>query len=226
MVLESIQVSDTVGGGVAVVRPHQEKHQPRIGSADPTDRGGVATLVDAAAQGDQDAWNALVDRFASLVWAVARGYRLNAADAADVSQTTWLRLVEHLHRIEQPERVGAWLVTTARRESLRVLRIGGRQIPRGDDLEVLADPAPSPTLDHDLLAAERDDLVAQLIEKLPPRSQLLLRLLNADSPLSYREVSEVMSMPIGSIGPTRARALEQLRHLAVQSGVNLEELAA
>jgi RNA polymerase sigma factor (sigma-70 family) len=226
VVLESTQVIDTDGSGVAVVRPHQKKHQPRAGSPDPTDRGGVAILVEAAAQGDQDAWNALVDRFASLVWAVARGYRLNAADAADVSQTTWLRLVEHLHRIEQPERVGAWLVTTARRESLRVLRIGGRQIPRGDDLEVLADPAPSPTLDHDLLAAERDDLVAQLIEKLPPRSQLLLRLLNADSPLSYREVSEVMSMPIGSIGPTRARALEQLRHLAVQSGVNLEELAA
>ena len=86
----------------------------------------AADLVFAAKAGDSQAWNALVDRFASTVWAVARAHRLSAADAADVSQTTWMRLVEHLDRIEQPERVGAWLATTARRESLRILRLGGR----------------------------------------------------------------------------------------------------
>src|ERR1700736_5759838 len=93
----------------------------------------VAGWLKAAAAGDATAWDALVGRYSNLVWAVARGHRLNAADAADVSQTTWLRLVEHLDRIEQPERVGAWLATTARRESLRVLRMAGRQIPNGDD---------------------------------------------------------------------------------------------
>ena len=88
----------------------------------------VTELVIDAAAGDSAAWDALVGRFAGTVWAVARGYRLSAADAADVSQTTWLRLVEHLDRIEQPDRIGGWLATTARRESLRVLRMSGRQV--------------------------------------------------------------------------------------------------
>jgi len=114
-----------------------EDHQPAGGP----DRSAIAMMVKAAAAGDQHAWNGLVDKFASTVWAIARGYRLNAADAADVSQTTWLRLVENLNRIEQPERVGAWLATTTRREALRVLRLAGRQIPNGDDFEVLPDIA-------------------------------------------------------------------------------------
>jgi RNA polymerase sigma factor (sigma-70 family) len=186
----------------------------------------VSGLVRAAAAGDHGAWNALVDRFASTVWAIARSYRLNAADAADVSQTTWLRLVEHLDRIEQPERIGAWLATTARRESLRVFRVSGRQIPSGDGLDVMPDPAPSPALDHRLVAGERDHLVSELVEQLPPRSRLLLRMLSADSPLSYREISEALSMPIGSIGPTRARALDQLRKLAIRAGLNPDDIFA
>ncbi|HLY48738.1 MAG TPA: sigma-70 family RNA polymerase sigma factor, partial [Solirubrobacteraceae bacterium] len=102
----------------------------------------MAELVRRATQGDQQAWNGLVDRFAATVWAIARAHRLNEASAADVSQTTWLRLVEHLDTIKQPERVGAWLATTARRESLRVLRVSARQVPTGEDFNVLADPAP------------------------------------------------------------------------------------
>jgi RNA polymerase sigma factor (sigma-70 family) len=188
--------------------------------------GYVASLVRRAANGDQRAWNALVEQFASTVWAIARGYRLGAADAADVSQTTWLRLVEHLDRIEQPERVGAWLATTARRESFRVLRMAGRQIPSGEDMDVLPDPAPPRSLDHELVAGEQGRLVSDLVERLPTRSRLLLRLLSADSPLSYKEISGALSMPIGSIGPTRARALEQLRKLAVGAGLKLEDVFA
>ena len=142
----------------------------------------VALLVEAAAIGDQDAWNALVERFASTVWAIARGYRLNSADAADVFQTTWLRLLEHLDRIEQPERVGAWLGTTARRECLRVLRITGRQVPSGQDFDVLPDPAPSQSPDRDIIARERSRIVNRLVERLPMRSQLLLRFLSAEYP--------------------------------------------
>jgi RNA polymerase sigma factor (sigma-70 family) len=197
----------------------QDDHQPAGGP----DRSAIAVLVRAAAAGDHHAWNGLVDKFASTVWAIARGYRLNAADAADVSQTTWLRLVENLNRIEQPERVGAWLATTTRREALRVLRMAGRQIPNGDDFEVLPDIATSVSPDRGLLASERDRLVSELVEQLPVRSQLLLRLLSADSPLSYRDISEALSMPIGSIGPTRARALEQLRRLALRAGFQLED---
>lgn len=196
-----------------------EDHQPAGGP----DRSAIAMMVKAAAAGDQHAWNGLVDKFASTVWAIARGYRLNAADAADVSQTTWLRLVENLNRIEQPERVGAWLATTTRREALRVLRLAGRQIPNGDDFEVLPDIATSVSPDRGLLAAERDRLVTELVDQLPERSQLLLRLLSANSPLSYRDISEALSMPIGSIGPTRARALEQLRRLALRAGFQLED---
>jgi RNA polymerase sigma factor (sigma-70 family) len=186
-------------------------------------RTDVAALVEAAAGGDQQAWNALVDKFAPTVWAIARGHRLNAADAGDVCQTTWLRLVEHLGRLQQPDRVGAWLATTARRESLRVLRIASRQIPNGDDLDGWADSAPSVPPDRRVLASERNRQVTELLERLPTRSQLLLRLLSKDSPLSYRDVSETLSMPIGSIGPTRARALDQLRRLAVAAGLQVED---
>lgn len=187
------------------------------------DRSHVAMLVKAAAGGDRRAWDALVERFAGTVWAIARAHRLNAADAADVSQTTWLRLVEHLDRLDQPERVGAWLATTARRESLRVIRISGRQVANGDDFDVV--PATSASPDHNLISAERDRIVTALVYQLPQRSRVLLRLLSADSPLSYRDISEALCMPIGSIGPTRARALEQLRRIAARSGYDLEEIA-
>jgi RNA polymerase sigma factor (sigma-70 family) len=200
------------------------RRSPR--ESDAGDRAEITALVKAASAGDHAAWNALVDRFASTVWAIARAHRLNAADAADVSQTTWLRLLEHLDRIQQPERVGAWLATTARRESLRVLRVAGRQIPNGDDFDVLPDSVSSTAPDRGLMRSERVQLVTELVEKLPVRSQLLLRLLSADSPLSYRDISEALAMPIGSIGPTRARALEQLRKLAVGAGYQLEDVFA
>jgi DNA-directed RNA polymerase specialized sigma24 family protein len=89
------------------------------------------TLVETAAKGDQDAWNALVDRFAPMVWAIARGYGLER-DAAEAFHTTWLRLVDHLERIEGPERVAEWLTTTARRESVRLLRLAGHETSIGE----------------------------------------------------------------------------------------------
>jgi RNA polymerase sigma factor (sigma-70 family) len=184
----------------------------------------AAPLVLAARDGSRDAWNELVDRFAPTVWAVARGHRLSAADAADVSQTTWMRLVENLGRIEQPERVGAWLATTARRESLRVLRLGGRQVPNGEDMDVVPDPRSFDSPEHNVAVNQRADVISQLVENLPLRPRLLLRLLSADPPLSYKEISESLEMPIGSIGPTRARALEQLKRLALQSGLDPEDV--
>jgi RNA polymerase sigma factor (sigma-70 family) len=191
------------------------------GAGEPTT---VAALVKGAADGDQQAWNELVDRYAGTVFATARGHRLNAADAADVSQTTWLRLVEHLDRIEQPERVGAWLATTARRESLRVLRLAGRQVPNGEDFASVPDARGSESPEHDMAVKERAALVNNLVDQLPVRSQVLLRLLSADSPASYREITETLGMPIGSIGPTRARALEQLRRLAMAAGLQPDDI--
>ena len=190
------------------------------GSREPSD---VGSLVRAAAAGDQDAWNQLVDEFASTVWAIARGHRLNSADASDVFQTTWLRLLEHLGRIEQPERVGAWIATTARRECLRLLRLSRRQVPR-DNFDFVPDPVSFAPPDRNLVVEERRHLVSQLVDQLPARSRLLLRLLSADSPLSYKEISESLSMPIGSIGPSRQRALEQLRKLVLRAGISSEDV--
>ena len=217
--------SDTVESATtdSVCRSVPVGHR-RFRARDRVDSSDVALLVVAAAgAGNQDAWNALVERFASTVWAIARGHRLNSADAADVFQTTWLRLLENLDRIEQPERVGAWIGTTARRECLRVLRVSSRQVPNGSDFEVLPDTTSEPH-EGNLIAGERSRVVNHLVDQLPVRSQLLLRLLSADSPLSYRDISTALSMPIGSIGPTRARALEQLRRLAISGGISLEDV--
>lgn len=169
----------------------------------------VAQTVRAAAAGDQHAWDMLVDRYAGLVWSVIRGHRLSGADAADASQTTWLRLVEHAAGLKDPGRVGAWLATTARRECLRTLRCSGRQIPMGDDL-----PEPEcdePAVDAELLRSERDTELWAAFGRLPQRDQLLLRMLTAEPAASYEEISASLDMPIGSIGPTRARCLERLR---------------
>jgi RNA polymerase sigma factor (sigma-70 family) len=187
-----------------------ERHPP------PT--AGLTELVLSAAEGDQAAWDALVDRFAGLVWSIARAHRLSAADAADVSQTTWLRLVEHLGRIRDPERVGAWLAATARHECLRVIRHAGRFIADGDvDLDAVGtEPEPS-TL---LLATERTAALWRAVEALPERCRTLIRALMADPAPSYEDIAAAFDIPIGSIGPTRARCLDQLKRRPEIAGIS------
>jgi RNA polymerase sigma factor (sigma-70 family) len=170
----------------------------------------VGTLVRAAAVGDDDAWTGLVARFAGVIWAVARSHGLSNADAADVSQTTWLKLAEHVHRIREPDRVGAWLTTTARNESIRILRRGHRDIPMGAGCDIPMDEDPSDAAKR-LLDEERDVSLMKAFEALPSRCKLLLRVLIAAQAPSYAEASVVLEMPIGSIGPTRARCLQHLR---------------
>lgn len=168
----------------------------------------VSASLSAAAGGDRAAWNAIVERFTPLIWATVRAHRLGEADAADVVQTTWLRLVEHLGRIQDPERLGAWLATTARRESLRVIAVGGR-VALTDTLDDLADAARGPA---DIAARrERDALLRKGVSALSDRCRLLLRLLASEPPPSYDEIASILDMPIGSIGPTRGRCLAQLR---------------
>ena len=199
----------------------------RHGQADSADRHlALTNLVRCAAEGDSDAWNQLVERFAGMVWAVARSYRLNASDAADVSQTTWLRLVQHLDRIEQPERVGAWLAITARHEALRVARQASRQLPIGDHIIIDLVAEDGVSNDDALLANERARELWALVMRLPARCQLILRLLTTDPPLSYRDLGEALDMPIGSIGPTRARCLEHLRKIASSAGISVEEFVS
>lgn len=168
----------------------------------------VTSLVSRAADGDERAWSGLVDRYANLVWAVARGHGLDQADAADVSQTTWLRLAEQLALIRDPERLGAWLATTARRECLRTLRRQERHVSVdecaewicGDGMAELEPPA-----------SERDDELWSAFEALSGNCKALLRAMLADPPPTYAELSTAFEIPIGSIGPTRARCLDRLR---------------
>jgi RNA polymerase sigma factor (sigma-70 family) len=183
------------------------------------DMAEVAQLVHAAAEGDKEAWDELVDRYNGLVWSVARAHRLSTVDASDVVQTTWLRLVEHLGRLQDPERVGAWLATTARRECLRTLRQSARQLPTEELPETVTDTQ----LDAALLVEERDRALWQAFGGLSERCQSLLRLLVADPPPSYEQVSAALDMPIGSIGPTRQRCLERLRGLAEGEGVTAND---
>jgi RNA polymerase sigma factor (sigma-70 family) len=177
----------------------------------------LGAVVGAASQGDREAWNALVARYSALVWSVTRAHRLGDADAADVFQTTWLRLVEHLGDLRNPEGIGGWLATTARHECLRVLRVGQRHVLT-DGFE-LPDEGTSGALDSRLLADERNTALLRAFSAISGRCRSLLRMLVADPPPSYEEVSAALDMPIGSIGPTRGRCLEQLRARLATVGI-------
>jgi RNA polymerase sigma factor (sigma-70 family) len=183
----------------------------------------ISSLVAAAAGGEGRAWERLIEQFSGLIWSIAGSYGLGRADAADVVQVTWLRLVEHLGHLKDPTRVGAWLVTTARRECLHLLRAGNREIVADDDGR-FERGGPSPrSPESQVLENERARLVWRSFRQLSIRCQELLRaLLFAYPALSYDQVAEAFSMPIGSIGPTRARCLDQLRR-TLGSDVSLAE---
>lgn len=177
----------------------------------------MAGAVRRAAAGDKDAWDEIVESFSGLVWSVANGYRLGAADAAEVSQTTWLRLLENLDRIREPERLGGWLATTARREALRQLRLRGREHVTDDDATFDRAPSTDPGPEELLLVHDRDRLLWRAFTQLDDRCRRLLQLVVIVAP-PYTEVAAALDMPIGSIGPTRARCLDRLRRLLEADG--------
>jgi RNA polymerase sigma factor (sigma-70 family) len=172
----------------------------------------VTDVMAGATAGDPGAWRDLTDRFGGMVMAIARSCRLNEADVAEVHQVTWLRLVENIDRINQPDRIGGWLATTARRESLRIVRSKARLSLDHDMVNRLPDTESRP-LDARLLSDESAELVQEAFARLPAHCQRLLGILSGDDPPSYKEVSRMISMPIGSIGPTRGRCLEHLRRI-------------
>ncbi|MGW3999156.1 RNA polymerase sigma factor [Amycolatopsis sp. NPDC004772] len=182
----------------------------------------TTTLLEAAARGDQAAWDALVDRYASLLWSIARAHRLRDADAADAVQTVWLKLVENLGRIKEPERLPGWLATTTRHECLRQLRRTDRERPT-DDQVWQSEPAPGPAVDAALLLDERDAALWRALDKLSDQCRRLLRVLMATPPPSYAEVADALDIPVGSIGPTRQRCLGRLRERAGQAGLGTED---
>jgi len=177
----------------------------------------LGALVAQASGGDARAWSTLVERFSGLVWATARAHRLTRDDAADVAQTTWLRLVEHLDRIRDPEQVGAWLATTARHESLRLIRRGSREQPV-DDPDLFEAPDDD-AVERALGSPVRDGALWRAFAALSDRCKSLLRLLISDEEPSYEEVGAALGMPVGAIGPTRMRCLERLRRTADLAGL-------
>lgn len=172
----------------------------------------TADLLEAAAAGDQGAWEAIVERFSGLVWATARAHRLSQADAADVAQTTWLRLVEHLDAIREPEALGAWLATTARREALRLIRRGTREQAIGEP-DLFEAPS-AEAIDSALLRGERDGALWRGFARLSDSCKELLLLLVSDREPSYTEIGAALGLSIGSIGPARMRCLDRLRRTA------------
>lgn len=181
-------------------------------------RAGVAAIVAAAAAGDAGAWEALIDRYAGLVWSIARGFRLSESDAADVRQVTWMRLVEHIHRLRDPEHVGAWLATTARRECLLILSHRRRVAAVSQVYDVDVPDLTIPEPDAALIAAEDAHDVQAALSVLPPRWHQLMDLLMSEPEPSYEEVSALLDMPVGSIGPTRGRSLRRLRAVVEAGG--------
>jgi RNA polymerase sigma factor (sigma-70 family) len=187
-------------------------------------RFDTAALVVRARDGDESCWDALVDRFAPLVWRVAQSFRLREPDAADVTQIVWLRLVDHLGDLRQPERLGAWLVTTTRRECLRHTRLHSREVVvEPEQTESQPDPVVAP--DARVLQEEQLRSVRDVVALLPRRSRILLQVLCADPPLSYADISRLLHIPIGSIGPTRARVVASLREQLDEKGAEPGEAA-
>ncbi len=169
--------------------------------------------VRRAAAGDKQAWRSLVDQYGRLIWSVTTKFKLSESDAADVVQTTWMRLIEHIDRIEQPDRIGSWLAVTARNECLRHVAAQKRIVLVHEDGEFDGADYHGPDIDEALLASERAQDLRTAMDQLPPQWQRLLELLMSDPPVSYAEISDQLGLPVGSIGPTRGRCLAKLKVL-------------
>jgi RNA polymerase sigma factor (sigma-70 family) len=181
-------------------------------------------LVIRARNGNKQAWDTLVERYAPLIWSICRRHRLERADADDVGQNVWLLLVDRLDNLRDPAALPGWLATTTRRECGRVLRAprGPLAAEHAPDVETLPDKRAA-TAEQELLAAERHAALREAFLDLPPGCQRLITLLTADPPVSYATISARLGIPVGSIGPTRRRCLDKLRrHPAIAALINAE----
>lgn len=177
----------------------------------------VASLVVAACAGDASAWESIVDRFAPLVWNICMRYKLSRHDATDVSQNVWLRLTERLDTIRDPAALPGWLATTTRRECLGLFRGRQAEVPSAMEIDIAEDDERTDPARR-LLREERHVALLAALGELSDDARRLLLLLMEDPPRSYREISELLGIPIGSIGPTRARHLERLRRSPALAG--------
>ena len=170
----------------------------------------VADLVTRAGGGDRQAWDALVDRYAPLIWSICRQHRLNDADAHDAGQAVWLHLAGHLGNLRDPAALPGWLAATTRRECQRVQRATCTPPADGQLPQAMPDEQTA-TAGQELLAAERGAVLREAFARLPADGQHLLGLLIADPAVPYTEISARLGIPVGSIGPYGRRYLDALR---------------
>jgi RNA polymerase sigma factor (sigma-70 family) len=171
----------------------------------------VVALVTRASGGDPDAWHELVERYASLVYTICTRYRLSNHDIEDVGQSVWLLLVEQLGKLREPAALPGWLATTTARECLRVVTATSKAERLGTGLDDSVLFVDDTVIDEEILVAERNAALRAAFAELPPRCQQLLSMLISDPPHSYTEINAKTGIPVGSIGPQRARCLERLR---------------
>lgn len=174
---------------------------------DPT----VIALVNRAARGDATAWEEIVERYAPLVWSICARFQLGNSDREDVAQNVWLLLVEHLGKLREPAALPGWLAMTTHRECLRVVTAARKSERLGTGLDDALQFVDNTIIDEEILMAERNAALRAACAELPPRHQQLLAMLAKDPPASYAEISATLQIPVGSIGPQRARCLERLR---------------
>jgi RNA polymerase sigma factor (sigma-70 family) len=182
------------------------------------DDPSVIALVAGVCAGDQQAWNEIIDRYSPLVWSICNRFQLSRQDIDDVGQSIWLLLVENVGKLREPAALPGWIATATRRECIRVLRDTRRQDPAGLPAEELMPPDQSDAMiEQELLQAERNIALRAAFAELPPGCHDLLAMLIADPSPGYALISKTLGIPVGSIGPTRARCLQRLRrspHLA------------
>lgn len=195
----------------AIIRPHSG--MPRTDSE----------LWEAVRSGNSEAWSELIRRYQALVYAVATRAGLSVADAADCFQQTWVALYENRRRLREPARLSAWLVTTARREALRLLREGGRSVG-GEGLEQMADAHPLP--DEELKAIRRQAELETAVGALDERCRQLIELFFFEpEKRSYEDIAATLGMAPNSLGARRRRCLERLRKILTENGVDTERNA-
>jgi RNA polymerase sigma factor (sigma-70 family) len=172
----------------------------------------VADLLAGLGKGDAAAWSELVRRYQGLLVGRARRFRLQEADLLDAVQTTWQRLAEHWDAIEQPERLSGWLATTVARECIRIVNGYRAWVPDADVAAGIADPQPGP--EQHAVDADTAIAVRELVDTLPEHRRAIVLALFDDERPTYAEIARRLGVPVGSIGPTRARCLSNLRALA------------
>lgn len=170
----------------------------------------VTDLVIGARNGDQQAWDALVERYAPLIWSICCRYQLRDVDASVASQAVWLYLVEHLDSLRDPAALAGWLVTTTRRECHRVLRATANLPADGQELQTMPGELTA-TAEDELLMTERDAALREAFARLPEGCQRLLAALTSDPPMPDADIGAMIGIPVASIRPDRRRCLERLR---------------